>query len=150
MDFRNKLVFVRGKPFQARLEKLANDKHSSLLRKSVNYGSKTFYSTGLRLVHRHLRNIDCLTARVFFISTVNGRSKKRRKEPYYELRQQRAHKQNLSNLFWPFDIYGLVWYMKVISTYLGSYQGFDKEQCIMTSICYQLLISYYLYKLFYC
>jgi hypothetical protein len=27
--------------------------------------------------HRHLKIIDCLTARVFFISTVNGRSKKR-------------------------------------------------------------------------
>ncbi len=54
--------------------------------------------------HRHLRNIDCLTVRVFFISTVNGCSKKR-KEAYYELRQQQAHKQNLSNLFWPFDIY---------------------------------------------
>ncbi len=37
-------------------------------------------------LHRHLRNIDCLMARVFFISTVNGRSKKRRKEAYYELR----------------------------------------------------------------
>jgi len=33
-----------------------------------------------------IRNIDCLTACVFFISTVNGRSKKRRKEAYYELR----------------------------------------------------------------
>ncbi len=29
--------------------------------------------------HRHLRIIDCLTARVFFISTVNGRSKKQQK-----------------------------------------------------------------------
>ncbi len=28
--------------------------------------------------HRHLRNIDCLTARVFFISTVNGCSKKKK------------------------------------------------------------------------
>jgi hypothetical protein len=37
----------------------------------------------MRWTHRHLRNIDCLTARVFFISTVNGRSKKRRKETYY-------------------------------------------------------------------
>jgi hypothetical protein len=36
--------------------------------------------------HRHLSNIDCLTARVFFIRTVNSRSKKRRKEAYYELR----------------------------------------------------------------
>jgi hypothetical protein len=34
-------------------------------------------------IHRHLRNIDCLTActacPVCFISTVNGRSKKRKK-----------------------------------------------------------------------
>ncbi len=35
---------------------------------------------------RHLRIIDCLMARVFFISTVNGRSKKNRKEADYELR----------------------------------------------------------------
>jgi len=28
------------------LERLARDKHSSLLRKYVNYGSKKFYSTG--------------------------------------------------------------------------------------------------------
>jgi len=38
--------------------------------------------------HRHLKNIDCLTARtaclVCFISTVNGHSKKERKEAYYE------------------------------------------------------------------
>ncbi len=66
------------------------------------------------------KNIDCLTARVYFISTVNGRSKKKRKEAYCELRQQRAHKQNLSNLFLRFDIYGfnilLVWtfYCQVI------------------------------------
>ncbi len=29
-----------------RLERLARDKHSSLLRKSANYGCKKFYSTG--------------------------------------------------------------------------------------------------------
>jgi hypothetical protein len=28
------------------LKRLANDKHSSLIRSSVNYGSKKFYSTG--------------------------------------------------------------------------------------------------------
>jgi hypothetical protein len=28
--------------------------------------------------HRHLKIIDCLTARVFFISTVNSRSKKKK------------------------------------------------------------------------
>ncbi len=32
--------------YKTRLERLARDKHSSLLRKSVNYGSKKFYSTG--------------------------------------------------------------------------------------------------------
>jgi hypothetical protein len=32
-----------------RLEKLARDKHSSLLQKSVNYGCKKLYSTGPRL-----------------------------------------------------------------------------------------------------
>ncbi len=46
MDFRNKLVFVPDKPFQPNLE----DKHSSLLRKSINYGHKKFYSTGPSLV----------------------------------------------------------------------------------------------------
>jgi len=30
----------------SRLKSLARDKHSSLLRKSVNYGRKKFYSTG--------------------------------------------------------------------------------------------------------
>jgi hypothetical protein len=34
----------------ARLKKLARDKHSSLLQKSVNYGRKIFYSTGPSLV----------------------------------------------------------------------------------------------------
>jgi hypothetical protein len=42
------------------------------------------------LDHRHLRNIDCLMAHtaclVCFISTVNGCSKKVRKEAYYERR----------------------------------------------------------------
>ncbi len=36
-------------------------------------------------IHRHLKIIDCLTAHVFFISTVNGLSKKR-KEAYFALR----------------------------------------------------------------
>ncbi len=31
---------------QTRLERLARDKHSSLIRKSVNYGCKKFYGTG--------------------------------------------------------------------------------------------------------
>ncbi len=33
---------------QTRLERLARDKHSSLLQRSVNYGRKRFYSTGSR------------------------------------------------------------------------------------------------------
>ncbi len=32
-----------------RLERLAKDKHSSVLRRSVNYGHNKFYSTGPRL-----------------------------------------------------------------------------------------------------
>jgi hypothetical protein len=36
--------------------------------------------------HRHLKIIDSLTERVFFISTVNDCSKKRRKEAYFALR----------------------------------------------------------------
>ncbi len=43
---------------------LARDKHSSIF----------FVASE----HRHLRIIDCLTARVFFISTVKGRSKKKK------------------------------------------------------------------------
>jgi hypothetical protein len=35
---------------KTRLERLAMDKQSSSLQKSVNYGPKKFYSTGLRLV----------------------------------------------------------------------------------------------------
>jgi hypothetical protein len=39
---------LKGRPHShlTRLERLARDKHSSLLRKSVNYGRKKFYSTG--------------------------------------------------------------------------------------------------------
>jgi hypothetical protein len=33
----------------------------------------------MRVVHRHLKIVDCLTARVFFVSTVNGRSKKKKR-----------------------------------------------------------------------
>jgi len=42
--FRNKLVFVLGKPFQPSL--VFRDKHSSLLQKTVNYGCNKFYDTG--------------------------------------------------------------------------------------------------------
>ncbi len=37
----------------------------------------------LCLKHRHLKNIDCLTAHVFFISTVNGCSKKKKKRSLF-------------------------------------------------------------------
>jgi hypothetical protein len=37
---------LSGAPLKSRLERLARDKHSSLLRKSGNYGCKKFYSTG--------------------------------------------------------------------------------------------------------
>ncbi len=50
---------------KTRLEKLAVHKHSSLLRKSVNYGRKIFYSTGL-IDACPLREAPILTA--FFIS----------------------------------------------------------------------------------
>ncbi len=43
-------------------------------------------SGGIGVDHRNLKIIDCLTARVFFISTVNGRSKNKRKEAYFALR----------------------------------------------------------------
>ncbi len=36
-------------------------------------------SGGVGVDHRHLKIIDCLTARIFFISTVNGRSKKKKR-----------------------------------------------------------------------
>ncbi len=35
--------------YLTRLERLPRDNHSSLLRKSVNYNRKTFYSTGTRV-----------------------------------------------------------------------------------------------------
>ncbi len=36
-----------------KVEKLANDKHSSLLRKVVNYGFKKFYNIGLWMYFTH-------------------------------------------------------------------------------------------------
>jgi hypothetical protein len=61
-------------------------KHSSLLGQFVRHEE----NTELEPYHRHLRNIECLTAHtaclVCFMSTVNGRSKKERKEAYYERR----------------------------------------------------------------
>jgi hypothetical protein len=58
MDFRNKLVFVPDKPIQPSLMFVGKarglhksgapqrTKHTSLLRKSINYDRKKFYSTG--------------------------------------------------------------------------------------------------------
>jgi hypothetical protein len=45
MDYSTGLCGLTRKHY-TRLERLARDKHSSLLRKSVNYISKKFYSTG--------------------------------------------------------------------------------------------------------
>ncbi len=58
--------------------------------------------------HRHLSNIDCLKTRtagcVCFISTVNGRRKKR-KRSLERLALVAGIKQTLSNLFCTFEIY---------------------------------------------
>ncbi len=63
---------------------------------------------GLRFCHRHLSNIDCLMActacLVCFISTVNGRSKKR-ENALEDVALVAGTKQNLSNLYY-LDIYG--------------------------------------------
>jgi hypothetical protein len=57
----------------------------SIIQKACLFYKSSFSDAALRSDHRHLSNIDCLTARtaclVCFISTVNGRSKKR-KEAY--------------------------------------------------------------------
>ncbi len=45
-NFRNKLVFVPGKPFQPSL--VFSDKHSKLITETVNYGRNKFYDTGPR------------------------------------------------------------------------------------------------------
>jgi hypothetical protein len=52
MDFHNKLEYLSlvgsglTRKHLTRLKKLARYKHSSLLRKSVNYGHKKFFDTG--------------------------------------------------------------------------------------------------------
>ncbi len=43
------------------MEVTAGDKHSSLLRKSVNYGRKKFYGTGAKLASKGLTRVE-LTA----------------------------------------------------------------------------------------
>jgi hypothetical protein len=56
----------------------------------------------------HLRNIDCLTAHiaclVCFISTVNGRSKKRRKRSLLQVALVAGTQLNLSSLYY-LDVY---------------------------------------------
>jgi hypothetical protein len=63
------------------------------------------------LIHRDLRIIDCLTARtaclVCFISTVNGRSKKRKKRSLLRAVLVAGTQQNLSSLYY-FDVYGQI------------------------------------------
>ncbi len=63
------------------------------------------------ITHRHLWIIDCLTARtaclVCFISTVNGHNKKRKEKKAIMGCARSGHITNLSNLFLPFDIYGI-------------------------------------------
>ncbi len=44
-----------------RLERLARGKHSSLLRKSVNYGRNKFYSTGPKAGERFDETFSCVT-----------------------------------------------------------------------------------------
>jgi hypothetical protein len=61
----------------------------------------TFYLVLITIHHRHLSNIDCLMAHttclVCFISTVNGRSKKRSLGRWALVA---GTQQTLSNLFW--------------------------------------------------
>ncbi len=48
---------VLNRKHYTRLERLAKDKHSSLIQKSVSYGRKIFYSTGPRFVERKLLGV---------------------------------------------------------------------------------------------
>jgi hypothetical protein len=61
------------------------------------------------VTHRHLSNIDCLMAHtaclVCFISTVNGRSKKKKKQPW-KTGASSGHITNLEQSILTFDIYG--------------------------------------------
>ncbi len=60
-------------------------------------------------MHRHLKNIDCLSHLVCFISTVNGRSNKKRKEEAYSWKAgaSSGHVTNLKqSILETFDIYG--------------------------------------------
>ncbi len=61
----------------------------------------------LKLTHRHLRIIDCLTARVFFISSVNGRSKKTQKRSLLCAALGAGTLTKLKQSIFAFDIYEL-------------------------------------------
>ncbi len=75
----------------------------SLISNVVNYS--------IDRVHRHLRNIDCLTEHtaclVCFISTVNGRSKKRKKRSILRAVLVAGTQQNLHSLYY-LDVYDRV------------------------------------------
>ncbi len=49
---------------QTRLERLAMDKHSSLLRKSVNYGRKSFIVQPPGVFYRTVKNIFIITLKI--------------------------------------------------------------------------------------
>jgi hypothetical protein len=51
---------------QTRLERLARDKHCSLLQKTVNYGCKKFYRIGPRGILKKASNCDKSDERVLF------------------------------------------------------------------------------------
>jgi hypothetical protein len=68
------------------------------------------YSLSVTCTHRHLKNIDCLSHPVCFISTVNGSSnkkKKRKEEPYpWKAGASSRHITNLKqSILETFDIY---------------------------------------------
>ncbi len=74
--------------------------------------NKAEEATYLSLNHRHLKNIDCLSHLVCFISSVNGRSnkKKKRKEEAYPWKAgaSSGHITNLKqSILKTFDIYAL-------------------------------------------
>jgi hypothetical protein len=65
--------------------------------------------SGIECNHRYLSKIDCLMARtaglVCFISTVNGRSKKKKKKSPWKTGARSGHITNLKQSILTFDIY---------------------------------------------
>ena len=53
------------------MERLAKDKHSSLLKKSINYGRKKFYSTGPRLAYSVMRQFIRIKFFIWFAPYLN-------------------------------------------------------------------------------